>query len=289
MDVLLKRDYKKYSHPAYFFAVTYTLTWVFWIPAALLKQDHITFSIGVLIALGGIFGKALPAIIIPYLTQGREGWRDYWDRVIDFKRISPVWYGVILLAMPLFSFLGILTDIATGGSMPAFTVALHYLGRPLTILPFVLFILLFGPLPEELGWRGYVLDRLQSKRNALSSSLILGILWVIWHLPLFFIAGTYQHDEVVFGSLRFWLCFVLSTMAVSILMTWVYNNNRRSTLSAVLIHFMLNFTGEFLDLPDQQELYRALWTILAAAGVTALWKPGTLTSRSEVLEKEVTI
>ena len=51
--------------------------------------------------------------------------------------------------------------------------------------PFAIFILLFGPLPEEMAWRGYALDGLQSKWNALEASLILGIAWTIWHLPLF--------------------------------------------------------------------------------------------------------
>lgn len=269
----------KYSSPWYFFALTFTLTWVFWIPAALSGKEITTFSVGVLIALGGLFGKVLPAVIFPYLTQGSEGWRDFWRRVIDFRRIGLGWYAVILISFPLFSALGVLTDVLTGGSVPLFETARHFLMKPLTILPFAVFTLLFGPLPEELGWRGYVLDRLQARWNALASSLILGTLWLLWHLPLFFIEGSYHREGISLGSLRFGLSFGLFTLALSVLITWIYNNNGRSTLSAVLVHFMGNFTGEFLKLPVAGDSFKALWTVIAAITVVFIWGAKTLTRR----------
>jgi membrane protease YdiL (CAAX protease family) len=88
-------------------------------------------------------------------------------------------------------------------------------------------MLFFGPVPEELGWRGCALDRLQERDSALISSLIIGGTWALWHLPLFFIAGTYQHGLGV-GTPAFWL-FMVTKFPDSILMTWIYNNTRRST------------------------------------------------------------
>ena len=132
-------------------------------------------------------------------------------------------------------------------------------------------MLLFGPLPEEMAWRGYVLDGLQARWNALIASLILGIAWTLWHLPLFLIEGSYQYGLGI-GTPQFWL-FVLGMVPQSILMTWIYNNNRRSTVTAVLFHFMINFVGELLALSLRAEtIYVASWWI-AALLVIAIWKP----------------
>ena len=96
---------------------------------------------------------------------------------------------MIMLIIPVLTALAILMDVFFGGNVPQFETAKHFLYQPLAILPFVLFILIFGPIPEELGWRGYVLDRLQVKLSAIVSSLVLGAFWALWHLPLFFMEG----------------------------------------------------------------------------------------------------
>jgi membrane protease YdiL (CAAX protease family) len=186
----MKNKLKNSTNPWIFFIITFGLTWIFWIPAALLNKDFSTFSVMLLVILGGIVGKVIPATLLPYLTFGREGWIDYWQRAIDFKRISSGWWMVTLLSPPLFAILGILTDIMMGGKLPSFEIIANFLSAPHKILPFALFILVFGPLPEELGWAGYELDRLQAKYSALTSSLIPGIFWGLWHLPLFFINGS---------------------------------------------------------------------------------------------------
>ncbi|MGD2205693.1 MAG: CPBP family intramembrane metalloprotease, partial [Anaerolineae bacterium] len=150
-----------------------------------------------------------------------------------------------------------------------------FLDQPLGILPFAIFILFFGPVPEELGWRGYALDRLQMKWSALGSSLVLGVVWALWHLPLFFVDGTYQNNLGV-GTLSFWI-FMLEVIPKSILITWIYNNNRRSTLSAVLLHFTDNFIGELFELAERAEFYQFMLWIAAAIVVTVVWGSKTLT------------
>jgi membrane protease YdiL (CAAX protease family) len=126
----------------------------------------------------------------------------------------------------------------------------------------LLFILFFGPVPEELGWRGYALYSLQDRWNALVASVILGIMWALWHLPLFFIQGTYQFN-LGMGTVSFWL-FMLSIIPQSILITWIYNNTQRSILSAIMYHFMLNLTGELTAIsPLAEGLYFGLWLVAA--------------------------
>jgi len=118
--------------------------------------------------------STLAALLLLYLYHDREYRKDYWQRLIDLKRIGKVWYMVILLTVPILTIIGILVDLAMGGNGAEISVLINFLRNPLSWIPFVMMTLMFGPLPEEMAWRGYALDGLQVKRNALTASLILG-------------------------------------------------------------------------------------------------------------------
>jgi len=254
-----------------FFGLTFGLSWLVWVLAALSGGAGATTWPTVLHYLGGLVPPLVATALI-HLRHDRETRRDYWRRVIDVKRIRAGWYAVILLTVPVLAAVGALGDVLFGGS--GARLEPRFVGQPLAILPFAFFTLFFGPLPEEIAWRGYALDRLQARWTALISSLILGAVWTLWHVPLFFIEGTYQQSLV--GSLSLWL-FMLDKIPQSILMTWIYNHNRRSTLSAVLFHFTVNFVGELFALTQRAELVYVLSWIAAALGVVAIWGPETLT------------
>jgi membrane protease YdiL (CAAX protease family) len=264
----------KLSTPWVFLAITYSVSWVFWIPAGLFGRGVDTFPAALLFYLGGL-GPPIAGIILTYLTKDQEGRRNYWQRLIQFKRISADWYFVILLTIPVMFILAILVESLLTGSGIQVENITRFLTQPLTIFPFVAFTLLFGPLPEELGWRGYLLDSLQVKRGALTSSLILGTAWSLWHLPLFFLQGTHQ-NSLGLGTPAFWL-FMTAMLPESILMTWIYNNNQRSTLSAVLFHTMINLTGELLAVTQRTATYQVLLLTVTAITVTAMWGAKTLT------------
>jgi membrane protease YdiL (CAAX protease family) len=236
------------------------------------------FPVQVLIALGGI-GPFVSAIILTHITHDRKARHDYWQRVFDFRRISAGWYVVILFTVPILTALAVLLDILSGGSGAQLEAAARFVSRPLAILPFAIFMLFFGPIPEELGWRGYALDRLQVRWSALTSSLVLGTIWALWHLPLFFIEGTYQ-NSLGFGTLFFWM-FMIVIIPEAVLYTWIYNNNRRSTLSAVLFHFTVNFVGELFVLSERAECYLFLLWIVVAIAITIIWGHKTLTRQAK--------
>ncbi len=265
------------ANPWRFFALALGLSWLFWIPLALLGQEAMKFPFVILMIAGGL-SPAIAEVILIARSHDRAQWQDYRQRVLDFRRISAGWWAVILLTFPILNGIAISLNLLLTGEQPDFETAARLLSQPWMILPFAVFILLFGPLPEELGWRGYGLDSLQARWNALTSSLILGAMWALWHLPLFFMAGTFQHDEVGFGTPGFW-SFCLGTTISSILFTWIYNNTNRSTLSAILFHFSINFSGEFLTPTEQARLHQLLLTGLMAMAVTLIWGPQTLTRR----------
>jgi membrane protease YdiL (CAAX protease family) len=136
--------------------------------------------------------------------------------------------------------------------------------------------MVYGPIPEELGWRGYALDRLQRKWNALASSLVLGVIWAVWHLPIFFIRGTLLSEVVPLWSTQFWVSMGPGILALAVVMTWIYNNTQRSILGAILFHFMMNFTLEFLRLPGDLKIYHFVWLTIIALVVTLVYGPATL-------------
>jgi membrane protease YdiL (CAAX protease family) len=268
------------SSPWPFFALALGWSWLFWVPIALFRINVTTLPGALIFAIGGL-GPALSAIILTFMTRGVEKRRDYWRRVVSFNRIPLKWYAVIFLLAPIYSILALLTGIIIEGNLPHLETVASYLNNPLTILPFAIVTLLYGPFPEELGWRGYVLDRLQGKWNALSASIILGIIWSLWHVPMFFMKGSLQSEVFPLGSIRFWMAMGPGILAEAVIMTWIYNNTQRSTLSAILFHFMMNFTGEFLRLPDNFKNYQFIWLGIFAILVVIIWKPATLTQRHQ--------
>lgn len=208
----------------------------------------------------------ITALFLLYGLGDRALQRDFWTRAVDFRRIGPLWLTIAALLPVAFTVLGASLDRAFGGVGASPEAVSLLFSSPLAFIQFALLLFLVGPLPEELAWRGYALDRLQGRWNALVSSLILGALWTIWHLPLFFIEGTYQHGLGV-GTQAFWL-YMLDKVPQSLLMTWIYNHTRRSTLTAILFHFMVNFTGELYDLTPRAEAINIGSQILAAFAIT---------------------
>jgi membrane protease YdiL (CAAX protease family) len=263
--------------PWLFFALTIVWSWTFLLPAVAAGLTADTLPVPVLRALAGI-GPLVAALVLVYLTLDRSGRRDYWRRLLSPARIGARWFAAIFLIPPVLTALAAAVDLLLGGYGLHLEGAARLLEQPLTIVPYVLFILVFGPLPEEMGWRGYALDGLQARRSALTASLVLGAAWAVWHLPLFLISGTYQAGLGV-GTAAFWL-FMVAIIPQSVVITWIYNNTRRSTLSAVLFHFVVNLTGELFALsPRADALLVALWLALAV-GVVAIWGPARLSRQA---------
>ena len=260
--------------PWVFFVATLAWTWLIWGVAIFLGANMET-AMGFVLLLLGVMGPMVTGIGFTYLTRDKEGRMDYWKRVISFKRIPARWYLVIFLFVPVLNILAALLDVLTGGSGATWGEAvLNVVSNPLSIIPSILFASLI-PFIEELGWRGYVLDRLQEKRSALVSSLILGIVWSLWHLPMFFVQGSYQAGLGV-GTLAFWL-FIIGVVPLSLPFTWIYNNTGRSTLAVILFHSMVNFTGELIALTERADTYSIVLWFVAAIGITAIYGAKTLT------------
>jgi len=276
MNVNLNTTRPKLANPWIYFLTTFVLTWFFW-GLAILTGASMESGQGVALLLLGVTGPMVTGIAFVYLTRDKEGRRDYWKRVIDFKRIPGKWYLVIFLFVPAMHLLSALLDVLFGGGGTTWgEAALGVVSNPLSIIASILFASLI-PFIEELGWRGYVLDRLLEKQSALVSSLILGVIWSLWHLPMFFIEGSYQAGLGI-GTQEFWL-FFLSIVPLTLVFTWIFNNTGRSTLAVILFHAMVNFTGELITLSKNADMIYSLSWFVVALVITATWGATTLTGK----------
>ncbi len=135
------------------------------------------------------------------------------------------WYGFLILGIPLIYVLGSAAkgNLLTGG-FPSFTAG--------QLLAAMAFMLILGPV-EEFGWRGLALPLLQRRLAPIWAGLILGLIWGVWHLPAFFLSGTPQ-------SAWGFTPFLIGSVAVSVILTPLFNASRGSILLAALYHFQLN-------------------------------------------------
>lgn len=266
------------ASPWVYFVATYLWSGIFG-GLAILMNLSMESAAGLVLVLLAALGPMVMGIAFTYLTRDNEGRRDYWKRVIDFKRISAKWYLVIFLFVPILNGLAALLDLLTGGTGATWgETALNALTNPASIILSILFATLF-PFIEELGWRGYLLDRLQEKHSALVSSLVLGILWSLWHLPTFFIRDSYQASLGI-GTPAFWWFFA-GIVPLTFVFTWIFNNTNRSTLAVILFHAMVNFTGELFTLSERADTYSILLWFVAAIGITVIWSAKSFTQRKE--------
>jgi membrane protease YdiL (CAAX protease family) len=189
--------------------------------------------------LGGA-GPLLWAVALTHLNETRDTRRDFWRRIIDPRLIPPKWLAIAMLVHPAIVALAIGIGVAFGDLAPTLRLPTGAVGW----LTLVFFTFWFGPLPEEIGWRGFALDRLLRTRSALSASVILGCVWAAWHLPLFAVPGTFQHDLGI-ATPRAWV-FLATMVPLSVVMTWVYQHTARSTLAAALVHFSGNLSGALI-------------------------------------------
>ena len=223
---------------AAFFALAYLISWACWIPAVLLGRPASAASAGLgqasplvaLLQILGNYGPTLAAVLLLALS-GRRG--DLKGLLVHLRprRIGVRWVAIVLL-LPLSALLpGLIVYALLGGTVAGTDL--------IALLPMFLVSVLISGLGEELGWRGYALPRLQRRNGPLAASVIVGVLWAVWHLPVLYSASA---QSGVLFALEFVL-YSLIVVAFSIILTWVYNATDRSLWMVVLMHAALTAAG----------------------------------------------
>jgi len=249
-----------------FALATFAFTWLLLAIAILSGQSSKDFPNILFYILGGC-GPSLVAIFFVWRNFNSEQRREFWSSVFSPRRIQPVWWIVILVAVPVCMALGVCLDYFLGGVLPKMDYVNLLKAQPAEIPIFIVMMMIGGPLAEELGWRGLLLDAFQKKWSVAVSTLVLFLLWWSWHLPLFFLPGTTQYVWGLFGNM-FWL-FAMNVFLLTILMTLAHNSNNRSVLAAILIHFSYNVTLSLL-VPYSVQTFAFMTTFLAVLVVGTL-------------------
>ena len=217
----------------------FALTW----PIDLANSGIVPIQFPFIVYLFLGWGFIFASLIMTGLTLGKDGVITLLKRFLIW-RVGWKWYLAPFLLAPALIVGGVYLNAALTGVPPDFSTVMAYeiFGKsaylPLFILPF--FMVDFIANGEEIGWRGYVLPRLQAKYGALTSALILGVIWGFWHLPKYLT----HWDTVSFA----W--FMAHTTIVSVLYTWLYNGTKGSLLLVTLFHAASNATGVFMPMAN---------------------------------------
>jgi membrane protease YdiL (CAAX protease family) len=223
-----------------FFLATFAATWAAYFAIVFNGWDPYTMPGMVFLLVGGS-APSWVGVLMVLFTYDTEQRRDYFRRCFSFGQIKLPYWAFIVFVFPLVFAVIIALDVLTGGSLPGMTNLKAFIAQP-WIIPMALFMsFLSGPWSEEFGWRGYSLDPLLKRFGILRGAAILGFIWGVWHLPLFFMPQTW-HGQMGFRFEGFWT-FVLFSIGLAMMMTWVYLMTNRSILSGFMMHLAGNFTG----------------------------------------------
>jgi len=244
---------------ASFFVFAYALTWLAWLPAVLGYGG----DLNQILSLIAQFGPAVAALVVTWYSGASVR---SWARSIVRWRVAPWWY-VVAVGLPIllvgvegaiFGLLGHPIDPSlVSGSLAAY-------------LPTLAFLTLIAGLGEEPGWRGFALPRLQTRYTPVVATLLLGLLWALWHLPLVLVDPRFPHG---FTSLVPLMLLALLTLLGIVLMaffyTWVYNGTR-SVLLCMLLHGSFNTATGAFPAPFEVLQREVYVTLLIVQDITLL-------------------
>ncbi|WP_343243757.1 type II CAAX endopeptidase family protein [Streptomyces sp. SID13726] len=249
----------------WFFALTFALSWAAWTPYILSENGlgvwHFTFPGGRAgsqltgVLPGAYLGPIASALLVTGLTEGRAGLRLWRARMLRFK-VSWRWYLVVLVSVPAALTLASAALAGRGPALPSAAILAAY-------LPGLLIQMITTGLAEEPGWREFAMPRMQARYGPLTATLVVGVLWGCWHLPLFLTQwGGGPHVAWTVP-----VQFVAMTIAFSCVMTWVFNRSGESMPLVMLLHTGVN---NFLSLawsdmfPSLHDSDAARATLIAA-------------------------
>jgi len=265
---------------ATYVALTFAISWAIWL-GLILGSLHIQTPAGAVLNVVAIAGPSVTALVLATVLGAGELRRLLAG--FSLSRLSVRWM-VVALVLPLAMMAAaIAVSVAVfGAPRPAVTVGV----AGVVLAEFVRVLFLGGPVGEELGWRGFALPRLQQHRNALDASILLGLVWGLWHLPLYFVLGTGQSELLRAGSPAFAIGgFIGWTIGLSVLFTWLFNQTGGSLIVVILFHAAVNlaaFLPTAVGSGGPASLLNVLITWLVAIGVVVRGGRARLASPPQV-------
>lgn len=245
-----------------YFLLTFGSAWLIWSPLLIAEDLHLTLSVPsfIFITLGS-FAPSLTALFLTWRYAGGIELRRLLGQALIW-RVSPIWYGIAIAGPALVMLLAMAMHILLGGTVPDYVpFGVRWL---IVAVNFILVLLIGGPLGEEFGWRGFALPALETRFSPLWASLILGFIWIMWHLPLFFISDSAQHS-LPFGM------YALLTIPLTLLITWIYHGSGDSLLLVMLFHTSVNtWAGPLMISPEAAGSTRPFTLVVVLTWIVAI-------------------
>jgi membrane protease YdiL (CAAX protease family) len=246
--------------PVTFFLLTAVLSWGPWLAASHFSfepgQDAANYGFQLL----GLLGPFFSALILTFLSRSAALKKDFRDRMVNLRRLSPLYLLIGVLIMPVASVLAILVSARFGQSGDQLRLVPNLAG----MIP----IMFLAPTFEELGWRGYGVDALRANLGMGSATAWFAGLWAIWHAPLFLINGNYQHG--LLPNPLYVANFFVSVIPAAVIANWLYYKNRRFIPAAILFHFMLDAVAESFQITQFTKCFVTAGFLLTALLVILL-------------------
>jgi membrane protease YdiL (CAAX protease family) len=215
--------------------LAYALGWSWFVPMAV-HGDVVRMGVGWPTHLPGLAGPALAAVAVTGLVDGRAGLRDLWVRVTRW-RIGWRWWALVAGTLSLV-LVGVIVPLLTGGEVPPLAAFTRYSGiGAISPVGVVVVALLGNGFGEEIGWRGFAVDRLLPDHSFRWTALVAAIAWGGWHLPFFWmVAGFRGMGPLAVG-------WAVGLVAGSVVLTWLYREGHRSVPLVAVWHTSFNLTS----------------------------------------------
>jgi len=230
-------------NPWKFFLLTFAYSWVIWIPSVLdgigIDLPFNVTGYSTLVVIIGAFAPMMAAITLVAQEAGWKGIKAFFGQALDFH-FKPV-YTLLALALPLvIHVIAHYLALALGLDVAKTLFPTDIPVSPIILaIPYFLLMMIIGGGQEEFGWRGYAQEPLQEKIGVIPASLVIGVIWGFWHLPLWFMAGD-LHSAYSF------LAFVMMTTSISIIYAWLYNTSGKKLIVVIFFHAMNNTAAPLL-------------------------------------------
>lgn len=232
-------------NPKLFYNSTFLITWVAWFIAAyqsFQNQNDILFIITI---LTGLIAPFCVALWLTFRSKQASMKKTFLSKLFNIKRMRLRTFPLMIVIMPMTILLSICISLLFGYSTDQFQIADKF-SFSAGLVP-VFLILFLAASFEELGWRGYAIESLQNRYNYFTATLIFGILWSLWHFPLFFIKDSYQYN-LFQENIWFAANFMVSIVPLAYIIGWFYRKNNESILLAILFHFIINISQEAFEI-----------------------------------------
>lgn len=243
-----------------FFILLFITSIPFWILGELVSIEDMPINIPISALMA--FNPMLIALFLTYRKNGKSATIALLRRAFDYQRIT---HKIWVWLMPIILLVAFGLQLLTGTVISALQFPIH-------LMPIFFIVFFITACGEEIGWQGYACDNLQTRRTALETGIILGMVWAVWHIIPYFQAGNSAWWVI-------WQC--VATVGLRIIIIWLYNNTNYSIFATIVFHAMIN-VGNFL-FPNYGSYYDPFMVSIVIWGVVVIiiyiWKPKTLTGK----------